>query len=696
METRRLLLFTVLTVSLILLWQSALPWIDKRFNLGLIPAPPVAATPAEPSTRSTVTFATSRDAAPVATQPTGVAVGERAAKIEETVLGSPLPRDKQFALGAKLTNVGAAIQELYVNDFRRQLRGDESYLFEASDSRYAGRAAALATRWVKLDGRQVDLADVPWAVEKVERFEGQGERAVYVAHLDADGRPALQVVKTITLYPRSTGADDLRGGYELRVSHALRNLTDRPLTASLAFNGVQPPRGETEAAYDRYLIYGTDRRDGQVVSHNYGVGSLTTVEPAFDWGDYYEGEPFLWLASTSTYYTAIVRPEPREGAGTRRPEWVAKVRSIALGEGGGTAATETVFETVALTLPPGAGEELRASVYVGPRQRELLRNAYYSAPFLGYDDVLVIATGPCAFCTFAWLVDVLFAILRGFYFVTRDWGLAIVGLVVLVRTLLHPITKRSQLSMMRMGKLGPEVEKLKKKYGDDKDELNKQIMALYRTQGAAPILGCLPMFLQMPIWIALWQALQSTFELRHAPFLYGWTWIDDLSKPDHLVDFSLWGWTPVNLFGILYISGLNLLPLLLMAVFFVQFKLQPKPAAMTPEQEQQQKIMLWMTVLLFPLFLYGSPSGLCIYILTSTTIGIVESKIVRRHFEEAERRAGAVAIVDGETVPLRRKAPAGEAVAEPTGFMAKMMARAEKMRAELERQQQAQAKKKKT
>src|SRR2546423_15652501 len=132
--------------------------------------------------------------------------------------------------------------------------------------------------------------------------------------------------------------------------------------------------------------------------------------------------------------------------------------------------------------------------------------------------------------------------LSAFHWVTRDWGLAIIWLVIVVRTALHAITKRSTISMQKMGKMGPEVERLKKKYGDNKDELNKAMMQLYKEQGATPILGCLPMFLQMPIWIALYNSLQNTFELRQAPFLHPFgiplTWIHDLAKPDALIGFS--------------------------------------------------------------------------------------------------------------------------------------------------------------
>ena len=161
------------------------------------------------------------------------------------------------------------------------------------------------------------------------------------------------------------------------------------------------------------------------------------------------------------------------------------------------------------------------------------------------------------------------------------------------------------------------------------------------------------MFLQMPIWIALYSALQSTFEFRHEPFLYGLTWIDDLAKPDGLIRLD----HPVHLFWGITLSGLNILPLLLAVVFYmqaeIQGRLQPKG---TPEQEQQKKMMKWMS-LLFPVFLYSGPSGLNLYILTSTTIGIIESKIIRKHIKEREEaeKAGRVIVDAPATRASRRK-----------------------------------------
>ena len=208
--------------------------------------------------------------------------------------------------------------------------------------------------------------------------------------------------------------------------------------------------------------------------------------------------------------------------------------------------------------------------------------------------------------------------------------------------------------MMRMGKMGPEVERLKKKYGDDKEALSKAQMEMYKQMGFTPVLGCLPMFLQMPIFISLWQALQSTFEMRHAPFLWGLTWIKDLSQPDQLIKFGgtfdLW---------FLHISAINVLPMLVAVVSFLNMKYTPRPPAATPEAEQQQKMMQWMT-LIFPLMFYSFPSGLNIYYLTTTSLGIVEGKRIRAHIKEQEEAETAGKVIVDASPGRRNRGESGD------------------------------------
>jgi YidC/Oxa1 family membrane protein insertase len=343
------------------------------------------------------------------------------------------------------------------------------------------------------------------------------------------------------------------------------------------------------------------------------------------------------------------------------------------------------------------------SAFFGPRWRDVLDREFYAGPTRDYDLTLVVKTGPCGFCAFDWLINGLVGLLRWFNWVAGgflgagkgDWGIAIILLVALVRTLLHPITKRSQIQLMKMGKMGPEMQKLKEKYGDDKEAFAKAQVTLMKEQGLGPLLGCLPMFLQMPIWIALWQALQSTFELRQGSFLWHMTWIEDLSKPDYLLTFQ-----PVTFFfGT--IDGFNLLPILMGVVFHIQARIQNSlSVAATPEQESQKKMMLWMSTFLFPLFLYNGPSGLNLYILTSTFVGMIESKIIRDHIkqkEEAEKAAAPV-IVDAKPTRAARKGAAEKPEEDATpkkgiaGFFQKLQARVEEVQKEQEKQKKKKGK----
>jgi YidC/Oxa1 family membrane protein insertase len=401
--------------------------------------------------------------------------------------------------------------------------------------------------------------------------------------------------------------------------------------------------------------------------------------------------PLMWAGITSAYFDSIVL--------LPNADQLADVRARAIAKADGITGQEYLaltFVTGKLTVPAQAtGAATTASlltmpleVYLGPRHRELLGNSYYARFPRGYDDTIVIKSkgfpgSICAACTWGWLIDGLVWVLNRFHFVLRDWGLAIILLVVIVRLMLHPITKRSQVSMQKMTKMGPEIERLKKKFGDDKEGLNRAMMDFYREHGYGrdQILGCLPMFLQMPIWIALWTALQGTFELRHSSFLWGFTWVKDLAQPDRLIPFHhtytlIFGWT---------VDAVNLLPILLGVVFYLQQKMAPKPASETPEQAQQRKMMSWMS-LLFPLILYNGPAGLNLYIFASTAIGIWESKRVRDHIkaQEAAETAGKV-IVDAGSKRASKRLAGPEQVQQPgclTGWLGNLQKKAEQMRDE--------------
>ena len=742
MDFKKILPFMLLAMAIIVLWQPFMLWVAKKQGwetaaertrlsstqpttaevLGLPTTDPAATSPSsvnpltDPTTSTSATLTTAPASAPAigrykiiesAPAPTTTVMGTR----DTESLDIKQRRDSLWAMSLSLTSQGAGVEKVELSDYRKDLREKIPYTFATGELGFEPFTRPLSTRVAIIDGTRVDLTNANWVIKESSLDASATQHTLrYELTIARDGVAAVRIAKTYTLFNRQVKLPDIDAGpmgYEALLRYTVDNLTGAPITIALLTNGPNSPPAESERMPDRQIIGGYDIGNGHVrIEHKY---TDSIVEPSWEVTKHPSDYKFLWVTGSTVYFNSMVRPEPLSGS---YADWVESVKAFTLTPTlfGADRAVGTIIQTKPMTVEPGKSLTLGFSTYFGPRKREYLHNAFYSRPFMEYGASLVIAAWPCGFCTFTWLIDILFGILKSFHFVLRDWGLSIIALVVLVRTLLHPITKRSQLSMMKMGKLGPEIEKLRKKYGDNKEELNKAMVQFYRTQGATPILGCLPMFLQMPIWIALWQALQTTFDLRHAPAFYGLTWIQDLSKPDHLINFADFGWKALHvpLLPFTTISGLNILPLLMGIIMYWQIKIQPKPLSMSPEQQQQQKIVQWMMIIMMPIFLYGSPSGLCLYIITSTLLGIWETKIVRRQYEAQEAEAAKFQIVEGEVVTASagtskvaatrsavrtsdRKRPEGKIA----GFFYDMNLKAEKMRQQLDKQQGENSRKKK-
>jgi YidC/Oxa1 family membrane protein insertase len=245
------------------------------------------------------------------------------------------------------------------------------------------------------------------------------------------------------------------------------------------------------------------------------------------------------------------------------------------------------------------------------------------------------------------------ALMKWMYGFIGNYGVVIIILVFIFRIVIHPLTKKSQVSMSKMSKMAPKVEEIKKKYANNRAEMNRQMMAVYKEHGASPVMGMLPMMVQMPIWIALWSAINTSIDLRGAAFLS--FWIKDLSLPDALISFQtvtlpLLGWK---------ISSLNLLPILMGVAFFLQQKLMPKQAAANPQVAQQQKMMMIMMPLMFPIMLYNAPSGVSLYIMASTFAGVIEQYVIRKHIreKEAEEERGLVSATSKTGGKVKKKKP---------------------------------------
>ena len=481
-----------------------------------------------------------------------------------------------------------------------------------------------------------------------------GEIPAWSSSRDEQG--VVTAVATIEAGPKDARVPVLRitrsfyplDGYHFDVETDIENLSDQ--TLEVALNTVAPSQLRVDAA--RYMDRRTLRAGvldaGARVVRPSAIDesreSLAGGEAADFWMPN-QGSNIAWLAATNRYFALAMMP----AESATRPsleDQVRRIRVTPIATNNGGEDEQQILVTArtsATRLEAGQNRITSFRIWAGPQDRSQLREAS-TVQGLQLDRLVVYSMGGfCTFCTFQWLASLLLSYLGALHGIVGDWAVAIVFLVVTVRLLLHPIVRRSQINMQRfsrrMAKVKPEMDALQKRYAGDAKRLQQEQARLFREKGVNPLhmLGCLPMFLQTPVWIALYAGLYLAVEMRHEPAFFGmfqsmtgdaWGFLADLSDQDHMfATFS----EPVQVL-LFRLTGINGLPLMMGLIFYLQQKYMTPPATgtQTPEQEQMQKIMRWMLVITFPLFLYGAPSGLTLYIVTSSTIGILESRWIRK------------------------------------------------------------------
>jgi YidC/Oxa1 family membrane protein insertase len=248
----------------------------------------------------------------------------------------------------------------------------------------------------------------------------------------------------------------------------------------------------------------------------------------------------------------------------------------------------------------GPASNERYTIFIGPKEINILESVgkgIERAIDFGY---------------FGFVSKPLLYVLHFFHRFTSSYGLDIIILTVLIKLLMAPLTHKSFVSMKHMQKLQPQMEKLKERYGADKEKLNKEIMELYRRNGVNPLGGCLPMVLQFPVFIGLYNALSTPIELRHASFL----WIKDLSRPD-------WQSLPLTFGG--WHFGIPVLTILMGASMFIQQWMTPSAG-----DPNQRKIMMLMP-LMFTFMFVSFPAGLTVYWLVNNLLTIAQQYWINRH-----------------------------------------------------------------
>ena len=246
----------------------------------------------------------------------------------------------------------------------------------------------------------------------------------------------------------------------------------------------------------------------------------------------------------------------------------------------------------------------RYTLFIGPKELDILKS-------VGKGIERAIDFGYFGFISMPLLY-----VLHFFHRFTASYGLDIIILTMLIKILMAPLTHKSYVSMKQMQKLQPQMEKLKERFSNDKEKLNKEIMELYKRHGVNPLGGCLPMVLQFPVFIGLYNSLSTPIELRHAPFL----WIKDLSRPDwESLPFMVPSWWPAAL-----PSGLPILTILMGASMFLQQWMTPSAG-----DPNQRKLMLLMP-LMFTFMFVSFPAGLTVYWLVNNLLSIGQQYWINR------------------------------------------------------------------
>jgi YidC/Oxa1 family membrane protein insertase len=241
--------------------------------------------------------------------------------------------------------------------------------------------------------------------------------------------------------------------------------------------------------------------------------------------------------------------------------------------------------------------------------------------------------------------------------VVHNFGIAIMILTVLVKAVFFPLANKSYRAMNRMKKLAPLMQELRTRFGDDKARLNQEMMALYKREKVNPAAGCLPLVVQIPVFIALYQVLYVTIEMRHAPF-FGW--IKDLSAPDPTSVLNLFGLLPYHVpdLGPLHILSLGVWPLVMGVTMFLQQKMNPPPP-----DPVQAKIMMFLPVM-FTFMLAQFQAGLVIYWSWNNLLSIAQQWLLKRMDERREAEAAKHPVQKPEQPPEQKPEPKAERKAE--------------------------------
>lgn len=552
MDNKRLILLAIFLISLFMLWDA---W-QKQNRL---PAPVTQAQTATQGSVVPTPSAPSGNPVPEAI-PEALAAGEN--KVSEAIT------IKTDLLTAKVSLQGGDIVELLLNDYKTVDDKNKVFALFEPKHHYVAQSGLI--------GEGLANHKTQFSALAGPRELGADDKTVQLRLEATTGGVKVTKIYTFT-----------RGSYLIDVTQEIDNGSQKTLSAHAYYQlqrDTATPDGEssTVSTFTGPAVYSEQEKYQKISFGDIEKGKAKFIEKANDG----------WIAMVQHYFVSAWIPQenlPRE-------YFVRKLGA-------------DISAGVIVPMPqvaPGEKASRSVSLYAGPQIQSVLNQLAKPSEEGG-----IGAKGLALVVDYGWLTIVaapIFWCLEMIHKVVNNWGWAIIILTIIIKLLFFPLSAASYKSMAKMKTVAPRLNALRERYGDDKQRLNQELMNLYRTEKVNPLGGCLPILIQIPVFIALYWALLGAVEIRDAPWIL---WIKDLSSKDPYY----------------------VLPIIMVVTMFIQTKLNP-----TPPDPMQAKVMLIMPLVFGFMFLFF-PAGLVLYWVVNNILSIAQQWQITRMIESGNKAA---------------------------------------------------------
>ncbi len=544
MDTRRLVLVMIFTFSSFMLWENWQKYNQPKPVAGEQAAATVASDAPKPSASLQAGTATATPSADV----------PAVATAETFTITTDLVK-------ATVSSQGGDLVKLELLKYKDHEDKEKTFVLFDDLHKYTAQSGLIG------EGLPTHRSVFKRVAGPTELADGTNELKVRLETATANG---IKVAKVLTFK---------RGSYVVDVAWDIANGSDKAIAPHAYFQLQRDdvkPAGETKmvSTFTGPAVYTEGEKYQKIDFSNIAENKAKFAKNA-DNG---------WLAMVQHYFVAAWVPQDK----TQREYYMRKLE-------GGNLFQAGLIVPVA-EIAPGAKAETAVTLYAGPQEQSALKQ---------------IATGLDLVVDYGWLTVVaapIFWALQAIHSLVGNWGWAIVVLTIAIKAVFFPLSAASYKSMAKMRTVTPRLMQLKERYADDKQRLNQEMMKLYQTEKINPLGGCLPILVQIPVFIALYWVLLGAVEMRDAPWIL---WIKDLASADPYF----------------------ILPVIMMVSMFIQTKLNP-----TPPDPIQAKVMMMMP-LVFGVMFFWFPAGLVLYWVVNNVLSIAQQWQITKMIEAGGKAA---------------------------------------------------------